>query len=215
MVFIEEHFKALIRVSADLRYKPKERNVIDISQPKVRDKLEPAKKYDWMECYPDAVDCVPSDRPETRGKLCTLTCYVDADHARDQLTRKSVNGMLKLLNNTPISWTTKCQKTVEFFTYGSESVASKIAVDMLIAFRYDLAMLGCKIEDTSLMVCDIMAVVINITISSSTKKKHQSCNYLKVRESIATKLIRFQHIKSEDNMTDLLTKPLPHALFDK
>ena len=27
--------------------------------------------------------------------------------------------------------------------------------------------------------------------------------------------MRFQHVKSEDKMADLLTKPLPHAIFDK
>ncbi len=60
-----------------------------------------------MEFYLDAVKYQPPDRPEPRGKLCTLTCYVDADHARDQLTRRSVTGILILLNNTPISWTSK------------------------------------------------------------------------------------------------------------
>ena len=156
------------------------------------------------------------DRPEPRGKLVTLTCFVDADHARDQLTRKSVTGIIILVNNTPISWVSKWQKMVESSTYGSELVASRIAVEMLIALRYQLAMLGCKVEDTSLMVGDNMAVILNTTVpSSSIKKKHQSCNYHKVRESITAKFVRFQHIKSEDNMADLLTKPLPCALFDK
>ena len=108
-------------------------------------------------------------------------------------------------------------KTVESSTYGSELVASRIAVEMLFALRYQLAMLGCKVEDTSLMDGDNMAVILSTTVppSSSIKKKHQSCNYHKVRESIAAKFVRFQHIKSEDNMADLLTKPLPRALFDK
>src|SRR5688500_727815 len=60
-----------------------------------------------------------------------------------------------------------------------------------------------------------MAVILNTTVpSSSIKKKHQSCSYHKVRENIA-KFVRFQHIKSEDNMADLFTKPLRHALYDK
>ena len=87
---------------------------------------------------------------------------------------------------------------------------------MLRALRYQLAMPGCRVEDTSLLVGDNMAVILNTTVpSSSIKKKHQSCNYHKVRESIAAKFVRFQHIKSEDNLADLLTKPLPRALFDK
>ena len=32
---------------------------------------------------------------------------MDADHARDKLTRRSVSGILILLNNTPISSSTK------------------------------------------------------------------------------------------------------------
>ena len=76
---------------------------------------------------------------------------------------------------------------VEPSTYRSELVASRIAVEMLIALRYQLAMLGCKVEDTSLMVGDNMAVILNTTVppSSSIKKKHQSWNYHKVIKSIA------------------------------
>ncbi|HEY9297802.1 MAG TPA: reverse transcriptase domain-containing protein, partial [Phormidium sp.] len=212
----EGHMKAMMRVFGYLRQRPKGKILVDVGEPHVRKSIEPIKNQDWMEFYPDAVEYVPPDRPKPRGKLCTLTCYVDADHARDQLTRRSVTGILILLNNTPISWTSKRQKTVESSTYGSELVATRIAVEKLIALRYNLVMLGCKLETTSLLVGDNMAVVLNTTIpSSAIKKKHQSCNYHKVRESIAAKFIKFQHIKSEDNMADLLTKPLPRLIFDK
>ena len=143
-----------------------------------------------------------------------MTCYVDADHARDQLTRRSVTGILVLLNNTPISWYSKCQKTVESSTYGSELVASRIAVETIMSLRYFISMLGCQLEPSSLMLGDNMAVVLNTTIpSSALKKKHQACNYHKVRESIAAGFIRFAHIRSEENLADILTKPLACALF--
>ena len=28
------------------------------------------------------------DKPKARGGLCTMTCFVDADHARDMVTRR-------------------------------------------------------------------------------------------------------------------------------
>ena len=106
-----------------------------------------------------------------------------------------------LLNNTPNSWYSKRQKTVESSTYGSELVASKNAVELMIAIRYFITMVGCKLEPSLLMVGDNMAVVLNTTIPSSTiKKKHQSCNYHKVRESIAAGFINYAHISSEENM---------------
>ena len=106
----EGHMKAMTRVFGYLKYKPKGRILIDTNQPIVREDLGAPKDYDWLEFYPDAVECVLSDIPEPGGKIRTLTCFVDADHARDQLTRKSVTGILILVNNAPISWTSKGQK---------------------------------------------------------------------------------------------------------
>ena len=58
---------------------------------------------------------------------------MDSDHARDKLTRRSVMGIVLLLNNTPITWISKCQGTVETSTYGTELVATRIAVKLIIA----------------------------------------------------------------------------------
>ena len=212
----EGHMKAMHRVFGYLRQCPKGKIVIDTSYPDVRERVEINKEHDWTEFYPDAVENVPPDRPEPRGEVCTITCYVDADHARDKLTRRSVTGILMLLNNTPVSWSSKHQKTVESSTYGSELVASRIAVEKIISLRYFLSMLGCKLETSSLMIGDNMAVVLNTTIpSSALKKKHQACNYHKVRESIAAGFINFAHINSEYNMADLLTKPLSKVIFER
>src|SRR5687768_10555428 len=85
---------------------------------------------------------------------------------------------------------------------------------MIISLRYFISMLGSKLEPSSLVVCDNMAVVLNTTIPSSTlKKKHQACNYLKIRESIAVGFTNYAHIKSGDNMADLLIKPLSKLAF--
>jgi len=212
----EGHMLAMHKVFGYLRILPKGKILIDVSHPHIRQKAEIAKDQEWIEFYPDAVENIPYDKPEPRGELCTLTCFVDADHARDQLTRRSVTGILILLNNTPISWVSKRQKTVESSTYGSELVASRIAVELIISLRYFISMLGCQLEPSSLLLGDNMSVVLNTTIpSSALKKKHLACNYHKVRESIAAKFINFAHIRSEDNMADLLTKPLSRPKFEK
>jgi len=153
---------------------------------------------------------------EPKGKLCTLTCFVDADHGRDQLTRRSVTGIILLLNNTPILWVSKRQNTVETSTYGSELVASRIAIEHMIAMKYCLRMLGVKLEDSSMMVGDNMAVILNTTIpSSAIKKKHQACICQKIRECLAAGFIGNGHIPSEDNVADIMTKPLGKVLFEK
>ncbi len=74
---------------------------------------------------------------------------MDADHARDKVTRKSVTGIVILLNNTPICWLSRRQRTVETSTHGSELGAACIVTDRLIAWRYKLQMLGVKLESLS------------------------------------------------------------------
>jgi hypothetical protein len=139
---------------------------------------------------------------------------VDADHARDKVTCRSVTGIVLLLNNTPITWISKHQKTVETSTYGSELVAARIAIDLLIEMRYKLRMLGIKLEDSSVLVGDNMSVVLNTTLpSSALKKKHQACNYHRVREAIAAGFIKFGYIPTEKNLADVCTKPLGTQLF--
>src|SRR5687767_181619 len=212
----EGHMTALQRVFGYLKQNAKGRLMIDINSPSVRDIIDTNVEPDWTEFYPDAAENIPSERPEPLGSLCTITTYVDADHARDQVTRRSVTGIVMLLNNTPVSWLSKRQKTVESSTYGSEMVASRIAIEQIIALRYCLYMLGVNLEPTSVLVGDNMAVVLNTTIpSSALKKKHQACNYHKVRESIAAGFIRYGHIRSEENVADLLTKPLVRAVFER
>jgi hypothetical protein len=61
-----------------------------------------------------------------------MTVYVDADHAHDLVTRRSITGILVMLNNTPIRWISKRQKTVETSTYESESLASRVTTELIL-----------------------------------------------------------------------------------
>jgi hypothetical protein len=73
----------------------------------------------WMEFYPDAREENPKNLPPEKGPRIRMTVYVDADHAHDLATRRSITGILVMLNNTPMRWISKSQKTVETSTYGS------------------------------------------------------------------------------------------------
>ena len=210
----EGHFEAMERVFGYLDKFPDGKLVIDPTEPKIRQVANFNSGFNWSELYPDAEEDIPHDMPVPDGKMATLTCYVDADHARDKVTCRSVTGIVMLLNNTPITWLSKRQRTVETSTYGSEMVAARIATDLIIEMRYKLRMLGVKVEETSVMVGDNMAVVINTTLpSSSLKKKHQACNYHRIREAIAAGIFKFGYIDTSLNLADVCTKPLGSESF--
>ena len=54
-----------------------------------------------------------------------------------------------------------------------------------------------------------MSVILNTTVPSSMlSKKHAACNYHRVREAVAARILRFCHVRTEDNLADVMTKPL-------
>jgi hypothetical protein len=74
-------------------------------------------------------EAIPTNTPEPQGKEVCMTCFVDADHAGDQVTRRSRSGILIYLNRSPKQWYSKKQNTIETSMFGSEFVALKITDD--------------------------------------------------------------------------------------
>jgi hypothetical protein len=202
------HFSAMQRILGYLKKFPKGRIIIDAT---LRDwsEFDTTTPDNWKEFYPDACEELPPNMPPEKGRQAKISVYVDADHAHDQLTRRSVTGIILMVNNTPIKWMSKRQKTVETSTYGSELVAARIATEMVIEVRYNLRMLGVPVHGPALMMGDNKSVVLNTSMpSSALKKKHNAVAYHRIREAIAGNILRFVHIPSNKNLADILTKPL-------
>ena len=212
----EGHMKAIIRVFGYLKRHYQGKIMIDPNYPDHAN--YPTPKYDnWREFYPDAEEHIPDIKeiPEGLGPMVRMTLYKDADHAHDIVTRRSVTGILLFINNTPVKFVSKRQKTVETSTYGSELVAAKQAVELILEYRYKLRMMGANMEESALMLGDNKSVVLNTTMPSSVlKKKHCAVSYHKIREMIACKVLRFASISSEMNYADVLTKPLSKPAFN-
>jgi hypothetical protein len=69
-------------------------------------------------------------------------------------------------------------------------------------------------DGPTLMLGNNMSVVLNTSVPSSVlKKKHNAIAYHRVRKAIAAKVMRFAYVKSEENVSDILTKPLSNEHF--
>ena len=93
---------------------------------------------DFKEFYIDAEEEIPADAPESRGEEVIMIAYVDASHASNKKTRRSHTGYLIFINMAPIVWYSKCQRTVESSTFGSEYIATKTFVEAIQALRFKL-----------------------------------------------------------------------------
>jgi hypothetical protein len=212
----EGHMKRCIRIFGYLKHNAKGRIVFDPADPNYDD-IDFSKESDWTDLYPDALEAVPEEAPVSKNKrLLKLTAIVDASHASDLITRRSVTGYILFIGITPIKWYSKRQNTVETSTYGSELVAMRIALEALLEMRYTLRMLGIGFEERSTMLSDNQSIIINTQLpTSSLKKKHNSVAYHKCREAVAAGIVRTGHINGISNIADLETKPLGNAEYYK
>ena len=102
------HLKAVICIFGYLKKFWKGRIIVDPNYP--RHSMYPTPECDnWKEFYPDAQEHVPDEleTPSPKGPAVRFTCFKDTDHARDLVTRRSVTGLLLMINNTPVKWISK------------------------------------------------------------------------------------------------------------
>ena len=125
--------------------------------------------------------------PTPKGKTVNITTNMDLGHAYDQVTRRSVTGILLFVNNTPTKWNSKRKNMVEASMYGAELIVLKIAIiELIIKFRYKIRMMGIPIDGASQVLCDNKSDVLNTSLPSSMlKKKHNTIAYHHVREAVA------------------------------
>jgi hypothetical protein len=199
------HLEQMFHVFAYLKRHNRSALVFDWTEPEFD--TTQFRECDWKEYYPGAAEAIPDNMPEPRGRSVTSTCFVDADHAGCRLTRRSHSGVLIFVNRAPIIWFSKRQATVESSTFGSESVAMRIAFDLIEGLRYKLRMMGVPIDGPTSCFCDNESVVTCTTRPESTlKKKHNAINYHRCREAIAAGHIRVAWIDTKYNLADALTK---------
>ncbi len=174
------HLDQVFHIFAYLKAHSRSRIVLDPDKPSVDETQFTVA--DWSSFYPDAHEAIPANASEPRGNPVLISCFVDADHAGNLVTRRSHTGILIFCIRAPIVWFSKRQNTVETSTFGSEFIAARIAVELIESLRYKLRMFGVPIDGPTNMYCDNGSVVTICTKPESVlRKKHNAIAYHKVR----------------------------------
>lgn len=204
------HLDQVYQMFAYLKAKHNSEMVFNPTEPELNiDLLFP--RENWRDTvYGDCNEELPANIPNARGYGFKLIAYVDSDHAGDSITRRSRTGFIVYLNGAPIYWTSKKQGSIETSSFGSEFIAMKNCCEYLRGLRYKLRMMGIPCDFPSFVHGDNKSVLVNSTKPfSMLKKKSCSIAYHFVREGVAKDEWRVTYINTNDNVADLLTKPLP------
>ena len=136
-----------------------------------------------------------------------LTHYFDANLMHNVLDGKAVTGCLHFANKTPIMWYSKKQSTSETATYGAEFSAARTCFEQIIDLRQSLRYLGVPVHDISYVFGDNKAMIESSKFPyARLNKRHNILSFHFVRNIISKGYISINHIKSQSNVADILSK---------
>lgn len=205
------HLEAVYHIFAYLNKHEKSSIIFDPTDPIL---ITPTMaKPDWSSFNDNLDEELPPRMPQPLGNPVNIHVFVDANHAGNVVTRRSHTNILVFIQNSPVIWVSRRQNTVETSTFGSEFVALRNALDVILALRYKLRMFGVPSEGPAQVYCDNQGVVKNTSIPESVfSTKHNAINYHAVREAAAAGILEVHKEDTETNLADLFTKVLP---FDR
>jgi hypothetical protein len=151
----EGHMEALYCIFAYLTLVPTGQIVFDPRTPHLDESCF-QQNVDWKPFYGAVKEELPLDMPTPLGMPVMISCFVDANHAGNTVTRRSQTGIIIFIQNAPILWHSKKQNTVEASTFGSELVAMRVARDLIVALRIKLRYFGVPLNGPANVACVVI-----------------------------------------------------------
>ena len=151
----------------------------------------------------------------TRSKEFKLVGFFDSDWGGSIDDIRSTSGYCFTFGSNIFSWSSKKQETVAQSTAEEEFVVPTAAVNQALWLRKILMDLNLEQkESTEIFVDNQAAIAISHNPVFHGKTKHFNIKLFFLREVQKEEFVTLVYCKSEDQLADLFTKPLPISQFE-
>lgn len=145
-----------------------------------------------------------------------LKCFVDSDWASCPNDRRSYTGYTTILNNGPISWEAKKQRTVALSSTEAEYIGLSETSKEAVYLRNFLTELGFQeLADVVIFIDNLGAQKLAENPIFHARSKHIDVRHHFIREVLKNNQVKIKHVPTEDMTADLLTKGLPKPKHDR
>nr|GFB24594.1 putative ribonuclease H-like domain-containing protein [Tanacetum cinerariifolium] len=142
-----------------------------------------------------------------------LVAYSDSDYGGATQDRKSTTGGCQFLGRRLISWQCEKQTIVATSTTKAEYVAAASCCGQVLWIQNQLLDYGFNFMNTKIYTDNNSAICIVKNPVYHSKTKHKEIRHHFIRDCFEKKLISVDHIHTDENIADLLTKPFDAGRF--
>ncbi|XP_074347280.1 secreted RxLR effector protein 161-like [Apium graveolens] len=145
-----------------------------------------------------------------------LVGYSDSDYGGDLDDGKSTSGYAFRIGSAIFSWSSKKQQIVALSTCEAEYMAAAACACQAIWLGYILGESNfAKEGPVKIYVDNKSAISLAKNPVSHSRSKYINIKYHFIREQVNEKIVELVHGKTEENLTDIFTKPLKPDVFHK
>ena len=141
------------------------------------------------------------------GGPTQLVAYTDSSFA-DNTAARSTGGHVFMIGYGAISWASKKQSLVALSSTEAEYIQATEATREAMWLRYLLADLGYPQGATPMYGDNKSTIALSHNSDFHPRTKHIGTRYHFIREAIKNNIILFEWVGTEDNVADIMTKPL-------
>jgi hypothetical protein len=138
-----------------------------------------------------------------------LRTHSDADWAGNVDDRTSTSAYISFLGSNPISWSSKKQRAVARSTTEAEYRALANAASETMWLSTLFKELAFPLKESPLLLCDNLgATHLSFNPVNHSRMKHIQIDLHFVRDFVQKGNLQVRHVHTQDQLADLLTKPL-------